>query len=121
MSDPLNVYVEGSLANWVPGFRGYLEGLGYSPNAAARQLQMIAHLSRWMVESGTDVHGLTPSVIDAFFERRRTIYSACRSRQALSPFLCFLDHAGIERGSDLPVPVSLSDLILSRLGVAPLQ
>jgi integrase/recombinase XerD len=114
MSDPLKVHVEGPLADLVPGFRDFLAGLGYSPTAAARQLQLIAHLSRWMIESGTDVHGLTPSVIDTFFEHRRMIYSACRSRRALNPFLCFLDRAGIERGSDLPVAVSLSDLILSR-------
>jgi len=114
MSDPLKVHVEGSLASLVPGFRGFLAGLGYSPNAAARQLQLVAHLSRWMVENGTDVHGLTPSVIDTFFEHRRTIYSALRSRRALNPFSCFLDKAGIERGSNLPVPMSSSDLILSR-------
>jgi len=114
MSDPLRVQVEGPLAEVVPGFRGFLAGLGYSPNAAACQLQLIAHLSRWMVESGTDIRGLTPSVIDTFFEHRRTIYSAFRSRRALTPFVSFLDRAGIERGIDLPVPASLSDLILTR-------
>jgi hypothetical protein len=67
-----------------------------------------------MVENGTDIHRLTPSVIDTVFEHRGTIYSACRSQRALNPFLCFLDRAGIERDSDPPVPASLSDLILSR-------
>jgi hypothetical protein len=37
----------GSLAEHVPGFRGYLFELGYSASAANRHLQLLADLSRW--------------------------------------------------------------------------
>jgi len=46
MRDPSRVRVTGPLQQYAPGFEVDLARLGYKPNAAACQLQLIAHLSR---------------------------------------------------------------------------
>lgn len=45
---PSRVRVTGPLAVFAAGFAGELARLGYKPNAAADQLRLMAHLSRWM-------------------------------------------------------------------------
>jgi integrase/recombinase XerD len=114
MSDPMRVRVEGPLVPWVPGFRDFLVGRGYSPNSTAQQLQLIANLSGWMLIDGVGVRGLSSSVVDAFFRYRSGTHQRFHSWRALIPFFCFLDSAGIERENDLPVALSASEVILCR-------
>jgi hypothetical protein len=46
MSDPLRVQLSGPLSVFAAGFLEELLGRGYRPGTAAKQLQLMAHLSR---------------------------------------------------------------------------
>jgi hypothetical protein len=46
MSDPLRVQLSGPSSVFAAGFREELLGRGYRPGTAAKQLQLMAHLSR---------------------------------------------------------------------------
>jgi integrase/recombinase XerD len=51
--------VSGPLEAYAAGFREELSTLGYSARSAAGHLQLMAHLSRWLVEIGLVTGELT--------------------------------------------------------------
>jgi hypothetical protein len=51
--------VQGPLAPYVAGFVGELVGRGYRPRSVSGQLELMAHLSRWLAEQGMEPGGLT--------------------------------------------------------------
>jgi integrase/recombinase XerD len=114
MSDPLKVHVEGPLQSWVPQFRDFLVERGYVPHVVAQRLQMIAHLSGWMLVNEVSIHGLSPSVIEGFFSERRLSHRNLCSPRALIPLLDFFDGVGLERDSDQFENPSVSEIILDR-------
>ena len=69
MGNPDRVRVTGPLAAFNSGFAAELVRLGYRANAAANQLQLIAHLSRWMTERGLTVDGLNGVCVGGFPRR----------------------------------------------------
>jgi integrase/recombinase XerD len=84
------VLIVGPLAVFANGFTAELERLGYSPFTAVEQLRLMAHLSRWMEERGSDVTELTPARASAFLADRRACGHAHRcSPRALDPLLAF--------------------------------
>jgi len=96
MGNPDRVRVTGPLAAFSSGFAAELVRLGYRPNAAANQLQLMAHLSRWMAQRGLTADGLTAFVLADFLAARRNAgYRLLLSPKALSPLLMYL------RGLDL--------------------
>jgi len=101
MADPLGVQVSGPLKLYSHGFAAELSGQGYTRVSARFQLQLMAHLSRWLADKGLDSTGLTPAAIDAFVTVRRAAgYTNYRSPKAVSPLLGYL------RGlSLLPMPL----------------
>lgn len=100
MSDPSHVRVTGPLAVFAEGFAGELARLGYRPNAAAHQLRLMAHLSRWMDAGHYEVAGLTPPVAEAFLAARRAAgYVMWLSPKALAPLFGYLRRLGV-----VPVP-----------------
>ena len=95
MGDPSRVRVTGPLAGFAEGFAAELSRLGYRPNAAASQLQLMAHLSRWMDAGHLEVSGLTSQVTGAFLVARRAAgYVMWLSPKALVPLLGFLRRLG---------------------------
>ncbi len=58
MSHPSRVRVTGPLASFAEGFAAELTRQGYKPNAAANQLQLLAHLSRWLATKGLNATSL---------------------------------------------------------------
>jgi integrase/recombinase XerD len=72
MSHPSRVRMTGPLRPFVKGFTAELAGQGYLPGPAASQLQLIAHLSRWLDASGLGVADLVPSILARFLAARRT-------------------------------------------------
>jgi len=117
MSDPAHVQVDGPLAVLIPGFRSRLAGLGYSPGSAAQQLQMVAHLSRWMAARQLVVHELVPVVIEEFFRSRRQFHTNLVTARSLVPFLGFLDDAGMAaRISGIAAPVPAWAKVLEQFG-----
>ena len=67
------VRVGGPLGPYSEGFRTELAARGYEPSSAAGQLQVMAHLSRWLVDRGLDGHELTSSVVEEFLRARRVV------------------------------------------------
>src|SRR5437763_4779912 len=67
MGDPSRVRVTGPLQEYAPGFAEELARLGYKPNAAADQLRLMAHLSRWMDAGHLEAAALTPQVTGGFW------------------------------------------------------
>lgn len=116
MSDPLKVHVRGPLVSLVIGFRGSLAASGYAPNTVSQQLQLIAHLSVWMLVNGLGTHDLSPSTIEAFFRHRRSTHRHLRTPRALVPFVAFLDGEGLDRTVDPATPLSVAEGILHRFG-----
>jgi integrase/recombinase XerD len=71
MSDPSRVVVSGPLSAFAPGFLDELLGQGYRPGTAAKQLQLMAHLSRWMAVRDLEPGALCGVEIERFVEDRR--------------------------------------------------
>ncbi|HEY5361106.1 MAG TPA: site-specific integrase [Streptosporangiaceae bacterium] len=114
MGDPSRVRVTGPLAGFAEGFAGELARLGYKPNAAADQLRLMAHLSRWMDGEGLGAEALTPQVTEAFLEVRRAAgYVMWLSPKGLAPLLGYLRRLGVVP-LPLPVPVTPAGAVLER-------
>ena len=111
---PSRVRVTGPLAVFAEGFAGELARLGYKPNAAADQLRLMAHLSRWMDARGLEPAGLTPGVAEAFLAARRAEgYVLWLSPKALVPLLGYLRRLGVVP-VPAPVPVTPAEALLGR-------
>ncbi|MGO2482707.1 tyrosine-type recombinase/integrase [Glutamicibacter ardleyensis] len=113
MGDPYKVVIVGPLAPLATGFHTYLTTLGYSPDSTSNQLQLIAHLSRWMDMQGLSIRELSDHVINAFFAERRLRYHNFHTSRALAAFTGFLRSIGVERTADLPPTFSAQEAILS--------
>jgi integrase/recombinase XerD len=101
--DPSRVRVTGPLAVFAEGFTAELARLGYKPNAAADQLRLMAHLSRWMEAERHEEAGLTPPVAETFLAARRDAgYVQWLSPRALAPLLGYLRRLGA-----VPVPATV--------------
>jgi len=101
MRDPSRVRVDGPLGRYAEGFVGELAEQGYSPDAAAVHLQVMAHLSRWLAGRGLDGTALTPALVDAYLAERRSLRCPSHwTRRALAPLLEFL-----RRREVVPAPV----------------
>jgi integrase/recombinase XerD len=96
MGNPERVRVTGPLAVFTNGFAAELVRLGYRPNAAAAQLQLMAHLSRWMAQRDLTVVDLTAPVLENFLvARRQAGYRLWLSPRALTPLLTHLRGLGV--------------------------
>lgn len=93
---PSRVRMTGPLTPLTEGFAAELTKQGYRPGAAARQLHLIAHLSRWLTARDKSAEDLTPSVINNFCAARRAQgYAGWLSPRALNPFLGYLRTIGL--------------------------
>jgi integrase/recombinase XerD len=116
MSDPAKVRVRGPLAPLIPGFRGRLAALGYSPGTAAQQLQMLSGLSGWMQARGLEVEGLSPEMIEGFFRHRRQSHSNLITARSLDRFIEFLADSGIGRAVAAAAVLPGWEQVLGRFG-----
>jgi integrase/recombinase XerD len=71
MRDPSRVRVSGPLAPFAPGFVAKLAGLGYARVSVVHQVQLVAHLSRWMTAERVAVGELSDEVVERFVVSRR--------------------------------------------------
>ncbi len=108
MADPSRVRIGGPLVPFAQGFTEELLRQGYRPNAAANQLQLMAHLSRWLGAKGLDAEALTPPTTTAFLaDRRAAGYTLWLSPKALTPLLAYLRALGVAP----PAPTPQLDLV----------
>jgi site-specific recombinase XerD len=116
------------LEPYADGLRGELERLGYAPRSAAGHVQLVAHLSRWMIREGLSASALTPATVDAYFaERRAAGYYNSLTARSVRPLLEYLRALGAVAASG-PVPATSScerllsryrDYLLVERGLAP--
>lgn len=112
--NPCAVRFTGPLAGSSPGFRRELARLGYSLSSSTIQLQLAAHLSRWLEAEGlggSDVEGL---VVERFLAVRRRDYSSHYSVRALAPLLGYLRRVGVVPEQVLPEPATSHERLLAR-------
>jgi integrase/recombinase XerD len=91
MSNPSRVVVSGPLSVFAPGFLEELLRHGYRPGTAARQLQLMAHLSRWMQAHALEPGDLHRVEVERFVdERRASGRTRLASARALDRLLAYL-------------------------------
>ena len=113
MSSPSRVRVVGPLQPYVAGFRDELKRLGYRPNAASSQLQLMAHLSRWLEQRRLDLSELNRQRLDEFLvDRRGEGYTMWLSPRALVPMLGFLRGLGVVPDAVSVVPETAADELI---------
>ena len=96
MSHPSRVRMTGPLKSFAEGFAAELSQQGYRPKAATDQLQLLAHLSRWLEAKGLDVADLSASVLNEFLNIRRLQgYTLWLSPKALAPLVAYLRGLGV--------------------------
>jgi len=87
--------VRGPLAPYAAGFVVELVGRGYRPRSVSGQLELTAHLSRWLVEQGLEPGGLTQETAERFLAIRRASDVSLRSWRALGPLVIYLRRLGV--------------------------
>src|SRR4051794_34502618 len=96
MSDPSRVRMSGPLAPYAPGFVAELLGAGYRPVSASFQLQLMAHLSRWLQATGVATEALSGEELERFLTARRAAgYTNYLSPRALVPVVRYLRGLGV--------------------------
>lgn len=89
------VRVSGPLASFAAGFSDELARSGYTPLSARLQLQLMAHLSRWLASEEVDAAALTPALVERFLAARRSAgYANHRTAKGLEPLLGYLRAIG---------------------------
>ena len=89
--------MSGPLEAYAAGFREELSTLGYSARSAAGHLQLMAHLSRWLVEIGLAPGELTLPQAERFVQGRRDGSRVHRSLtlRGMQPLLDHLRRVGV--------------------------
>lgn len=95
MSDPLRVRMSGPLSVFAAGFRDEIEGRGYRPGAVAKQLQLMAHVSRWLAAHELEPAALDREQIAEFVAERRTSHTHLASVRGLKALLGHLRALGV--------------------------
>lgn len=113
MRDPSRVRVAGPLGRYASGFAGELARVGYTPNSAALQLGLMAHVSRWLAESDLVPEQLSAAGMERFLSARRAAgYTNHASARGLEPLLGYLRGLGVVPPVQAPV-VSAAELLLA--------
>jgi hypothetical protein len=85
------VRVRGPLAAYARGLVGELARLGFSRGSAQKQLQLAAHVSRWLGDTGLDTAELNARAVDGFLAARRAAgHGEFITPKALAPLLGYL-------------------------------
>ena len=71
MTEPSRVRISGPLAQYAPGFAVHLADQGYALGSAGQQVQLMAHLSRWLATEGLSGEDCTPERVHEFLVIRR--------------------------------------------------
>jgi len=113
MSSPSRVRLSGLLVGYAVGFRADLEAQGYRSNVVANQLQLFAHVSRWLESKGLGPQHLTGERVAEFLSARRSAgYTLWLSEKGVAPLLTYLRSVGAAPAPEAPVPVASADRVL---------
>lgn len=112
--NPSRVRVTGPLTPYASGFASALLKAGYTLNATADQLRLLAHLSRWLASKALGAADLTYAVGNAFLiTRRASGYTLWLSPKALAPLLQYLRSLGAAPPEPVVEPTPV-DAMLAR-------
>jgi site-specific recombinase XerD len=115
MSNPFRVEMSGPLSVFAAGFLDDLVRRGYRPGTAAKQLQAMSHLSRWMAERDVESSDLTKPVLEEFAcDRRASGWTHVISLKGLGPLIDYLRRAGLVTTGGPGAPVGESAQLLDR-------
>jgi integrase/recombinase XerD len=115
MSDPLRVRVNGLLAPFVPGFAAELGRQGYACVSVVHQVQLVAHLSRWMAAEDVGVGELAAERVEQFVVSRRTAgYRHFLTASSLTPLLGYLRGLGVTPAPARSSVAAPADLLVAR-------
>jgi len=115
MRDPLRVRVSGPLEPFVAGFVAELGDRGFARVSVVAQVQLVAHLSRWMAARRVAPAELTRDVIERFVESRRAAgYRHFLTSGALAHLLGYLRVLGVAPVSCAVSTAAPADLLLER-------
>ncbi|MGI8522904.1 MAG: tyrosine-type recombinase/integrase [Nocardioides sp.] len=112
--DPVHVRFTGPLMQFVSGLAEELALLGYTATSATAQMQLAAHLSRWLESQSMGLGTLTGPAIERFLAQRRANYTNHYSVQALGPVLGYLRRQGVVPTTVEPAPTSPAEVLLAR-------
>jgi integrase/recombinase XerD len=122
MGNPSRVKVIGPLVPYVRGFRAELEGQGYRRNPVCEQLQLMAHVSRWLAGRGLGVGDLTATRIEEFLGARRAAgYVLWCSPKGVAPLLAYLRGLGVVPAPEPAIPGTPAEDLLERYRVYLVQ
>ena len=115
MKDPSRVAVMGPLAPFASAFVEELGRRGYARVSAVAQMQLVAHLSRWMAAEGLAAGELTAAQVQRFAEARRAAgYRHFVRPSALAPLLECLRGLGVTPAADAGALGAPADLLAER-------
>jgi site-specific recombinase XerD len=115
MADPLRVRLSGPLEPFAGGFAADLARQGYARDSVVLQLQLMAHLSRWLESERLAVGELRGAVVvERFVAARRARYTRHVSPRALAPLLGYLRGTGVVAARAAAVPPSPAEAVLER-------
>jgi integrase/recombinase XerD len=108
------VRVTGPLAPYADSFAAAPAAQGYTPLSVRSQVELLAHVSRWLAANGLGAEGLTTARVDKFLAvRRATGYTHLLSRRGMGPLLAHLDGAGVLPAPKPERPVSAMEILLA--------
>lgn len=113
MVNPTQVPVSGPLAEFGPGFASELLRQGYKTNSAGVQMNLMAHLSRWLADEGLDLHRLSDTEVERYLRVRRGagLVIHCGSR-AMRPMLAYLRGLGVVPTPSITLPEGPVEVVL---------
>ena len=113
MVNPTQVPVSGPLAEFRSGFASELLRQGYKTTPAGVQMNLMAHLSRWLADQGLDVHRLSDTEVERYLRARRGagLVIHCGSR-AMRPILAYLRDLGVVPTPSITLPEGPVEVML---------
>lgn len=127
---PTRIRVTGPLEPWVAGFRSSLTNQGFTRGVVTHHTQLMAHLSRWLLERELSADQLTEDLVLAFVkDRRAQCPGVLVARRGIGPLLTFLVDQGVFRPLTAPAPAgpvdevlaAYRDYLVAERGLAPLS
>lgn len=113
-SKVITVRVVGPLEPCAQQFRSLLVERGYMPLTRVSQLQVMVHLSRWLLARQLGVLDLTSARVDEYLEQRRADgYSSFCTRASLTQLLDVLARCGAPLVEPAATPGSQVDVLLA--------
>lgn len=112
MDDLHGVGMAGPLGPYARGFAAELARLGFTRGSARKQMELAAHLSRWLCDAGLGVRDLAAPAVGEFLAARRATYRDLLTAKALVPLLGYLRGLGVVPQAENTEPRSVAAVLL---------